>query len=1006
MSAVGLGLGGCSEPDPTTLHDDRPDIVVLVLDSLRAQSLPMYGHPRNTAPFLADLAARSTLFEHCFAAATWTRPSVTSILTGVPPLEHRGWRFNRAFPSDRPSFPRFLGKSGYQTGFFTANPAIGREFGMEAHFDQVSTTAAQQSDFGPRLTHDCISWVRSLRDNLPVFVYIHYFPPHGPYCPPEDFLRRAHKQPSGDTHQLPHRYRGRVGISLAAGILGRIPWYQAKFDLGADPLDYRLRYEANVAYADSLAEGFFTEWGGLRRRTRRCVFIVTGDHGEGLGEHDLLFDHGWVLIDEILHVPLLLHDTEDPHRSRVEHPVSHLDLAPTVLELAQTPRSLGTMSSSLFAESSPTRIVLSQQGVERGESAWALTSDRWRLVYNGGAAFGGKHLMSVQSGDQTRPTVTATPVAHSPTVLPEPQEIADDMVLESLAFHDRALLRGEKYRFSGTLRAGDSNARLALRVRAPGLPTVNLGVFGSGEFEGERNGLSDDDGGKPEFVFVEGRPLAGPGLGLQAGVWQCLLKIPVLSPRSLTGEVALLGGVVEPGLACPGDAIRVLLYWRTDENIAAKNGYLVELVGPRKGIVIREARPFCGEAPQNDEGLKPLVEQENLRYRPFSRSFFDFEDAFWLDLPPELEPGTYRLRVGGLDYGRFLHEGQIVTPAEPIHAATMEITTSRSECLRLHGRRELGIEDLRVPPDFRPRKADKGMIEALTARFPRHGHFDYLLSATSRDEGARRTGLSRCVEKSPYHVQALLELASLGDDEATKTLEQLTPSHPCSVSFGGIIRLAGFDLCRGESCIYLTLYWDAEASSAAVFSANLLTRMRQTSGVTTDRWIWWFLGGSQRPTDSWRIGERVIDTVRVETEPDSSTLSFKLALLERWRMQASNNRGRFVVTAGNGAKKSTVRADLGTHRLDHLPCPEPDARVLKRSDPDQCVLIDLQGDPEQRRDVKGEQPEIFSRLHQQLGTLLKASDSWGQGPQGRAVELSEETADQLKALGYIDKARQ
>jgi hypothetical protein len=182
--------------------------------------------------------------------------------------------------------------------------------------------------------------------------------------------------------------------------------------------------------------------------------------------------------------------------------------------------------------------------------------------------------------------------------------------------------------------------------------------------------------------------------------------------------------------------------------------------------------------------------------------------------------------------------------------------------------------------------------------------------------------------------------------------------------------------------------------------------MRQTSGATTDRWIWWFLGGSQRPTDSWRIGERVIDTVRVETEPDSSTLSFKLALLERWRMQASNDRGRFVVTAGNGAQKSTVRADLGTHRLDRLPGPEPDARDVKRSDPDQCVLVDLQDGPGQQHDVKADHPEVFARLNQQLGILLTASDSWGKGSQGRNVELSEETVRQLEALGYLDGSSQ
>ena len=312
-SALGVGLTGCGRSGDLAPGDGRPDIVLLVLDSLRARSLPIYGHSRDTAPFLSDLATRSTLFERCYAAATWTRPSVTSILTGLPPLEHRGWRFKKAFPADRPSFARYLGKAGYRTGFFTANPAIGEGFGMEEHFDRVAIQAAKQRDLGSRLTDDCMAWVDSLGGPLPVFAYVHYWPPHGPYEAPDRFLRRALSQPLPSAGQLAHHDRGRAGIAFAAGVLGRIPWYQAKVRLGTDLVDYQQRYEANIAFADSLAAGFFSKW--LKHRGgRRTVFIVTSDHGEGLGEHGLLCDHGMILIDEILHVPLILHDTAAPGR--------------------------------------------------------------------------------------------------------------------------------------------------------------------------------------------------------------------------------------------------------------------------------------------------------------------------------------------------------------------------------------------------------------------------------------------------------------------------------------------------------------------------------------------------------------------------------------------------------------------------------------------------------------------------------------------------------------------
>jgi len=87
---AGLGLlGSLSFMSGDASSDDAPpDIFIVVLDALQARSLPMYGCPRNTAPFLSDIARRAKVFERCYAGASWTKPSVTSILTGLLPLEH------------------------------------------------------------------------------------------------------------------------------------------------------------------------------------------------------------------------------------------------------------------------------------------------------------------------------------------------------------------------------------------------------------------------------------------------------------------------------------------------------------------------------------------------------------------------------------------------------------------------------------------------------------------------------------------------------------------------------------------------------------------------------------------------------------------------------------------------------------------------------------------------------------------------------------------------------
>ncbi len=477
-STVGLGLFGCRD-----IHESRPDVVLLVLDSLRAASLPFYGHSRNTAPFLSELAQRSTVFSRCYSAETWTRPAVASILSGLPALAHQNWRFDRAFPDNRATFARGLAKVGYRTGFFTANPAIGEAFGMEKEFEHVSYAAAKEHDLGSRVTDECLEWTTALPVDAPVFVYIHFWPPHGPYFPPAEFIEKAQAGQHPHLDHLAVESRSGAGISLGGAILGRIPWYQAKVTLGTDLADYVARYEANVGYADSLAADFFTRW-VTARGGRRSVVLVTSDHGEGLGEHGLVCDHGKLLIDEILHVPLLVHDTARPKAAVIENVVSHLDIAPTILALGGAPGEFGMLNEPLLGEKTPGRVVVSQVGMSERESAWALTSGRWRLVYNGGARYGGSNIMATRFAAPVEGIPGFLPLLPPRNALRWPVRIANGVVLESLALASRAVSSGEPIGFAGVLRASAGGGVLSLRARAPGGGAVDLGVFSAGNFEG------------------------------------------------------------------------------------------------------------------------------------------------------------------------------------------------------------------------------------------------------------------------------------------------------------------------------------------------------------------------------------------------------------------------------------------------------------------------------------------------------------------------------------------
>jgi arylsulfatase A-like enzyme len=993
-SAAGLGLTGCD-----FFRGDPPDIVVLVLDSLRACSLPMYGHERNTAPFLADLATRSTLFERCYSAATWTRPSVISILSGMPAQVHRGGSWEIPYPPYLPSFASSLGSAGYRTGFFTANIAIGESFSIDSQFEHVEFGAGKDYDRGPRLTRECETWLQTLDEDDKTLVYIHYHPPHGPYHPPAEFVERARGMTEPGVHHLPHHLRGGADIALAANILGQIPWYQAKRNLSDDLVDYQQRYEANIAFGDSLAAGFFNLWQQMRGE-RRTIFFVTGDHGEGLGEHGLLCDHGKVLMDEILHVPLLVYDTARPAATRVEYPVSHLDLSATIVDLARVPQRLGMMNQSLFESGSIERVIVSHQEDWRGgESGLALTSGRWRLLYNPGARYGSGNIMEVRAGKPEATTVTGVPLPLPSTTLRRPVEIGGGAILESFACLPSFLVIPADLRFSGTFRSTQDAMQLAIRVRAPGSPPVELGPFTAGDFEGL---IPDALGGQAERLIVEAAPWAAEASTRREATWRHLLNVPVFKPRRLSDALEILGCVSEPEAACPGDSVHISLRWRAHQNIGEKVGFAVELVGPDGGATIRETRRFFRHYPGKHAVPRSLIDDGKVGKKTFSSNALDFEDAFWWTLPPTLQSGSYRLKVGLVAYDELFSTGLEVTLSDPVAVGALEVSQKRSEHLRLHARQELGIENLRLPPGWIPTAAEAEPVRALARRFPNQGHLDFLLAGLAPSGNDERELLRACLEKTPFHRPALAQLASQNDEVSRRVLDRLIPSNPRQARFGGVVALSGYDLCVGDSCAYLTLYWRAEAASSLLLAANLSITGKKTEGDSTEKYITWYIGGEQKPTHGWQLGETVVETIRLPIDSAVIELSITLWLGEGWREAYAAGLGPFTVTSGNGKEMMSVKIELGNFPLTELPRCDVDYLARKRSDPVQCVLIDLLEDPEQTADVRLEQPEVFSRLHQQLETVLTLGKEQAPRGDGKEVELSEETKERLRALGYLD----
>jgi arylsulfatase A-like enzyme len=324
------------------LADARPSIVLIVVDTLRADYLGCYGFDGDISPNIDALAEESFVFNSCSSQAPWTTPSVASMLTsqlpdlygvGLPadaPRDHRQWRrqWSPAIPGSATTLAEQLHASGYKTAAFIANPFLIDGLGFDQGFEVFDTRRARAADrSAERLFEDSVEWLeRALEARAPFFLYLHLMDVHGPYnAHQRDFVAVRNSPGLGSDHRLSNDEYDRIQPYLRQPDWTKQP--EARF-----VRTWRGRYAAGVRAADRQIGSFLDR---LRTHPRWAdtVVIVTSDHGEELFDHGN-WDHGFSLYQHQLHVPLILRlpGSERAGR-RFEGPVRLLDLAPTLLGL-------------------------------------------------------------------------------------------------------------------------------------------------------------------------------------------------------------------------------------------------------------------------------------------------------------------------------------------------------------------------------------------------------------------------------------------------------------------------------------------------------------------------------------------------------------------------------------------------------------------------------------------------------------------------------------------------
>ncbi|MEM7203719.1 MAG: sulfatase-like hydrolase/transferase [Planctomycetota bacterium] len=332
--------------DATPAAASGPNVLLLVLDTVRAQSLSLYGHERQTTPKLDALATSSVVFERAVSTAPWTLPSHASMFTGTFPHEQStGW----ALPMDdrHQTLAETLAANGYATAGFASNlNYCARESGIDRgfqHYEDYPVSVGQvvlSMSYGRELSN--LPAVRSLignHDNLnrktaddvqsafldwldghedrPFFAFLNYYDAHQPYLPPAPFDRFA------DTDVTRGEFRYDTNL-VEIGDWTALD--QPQIDLEQD------LYEGAIAYLDDRI-GQLLEELKLRGQLDNTLVIVTSDHGEQFGAHGL-FDHGNSLYGQCIFVPLLLRlPVAQRAAHRVTDPVSLRNLPATVLEV-------------------------------------------------------------------------------------------------------------------------------------------------------------------------------------------------------------------------------------------------------------------------------------------------------------------------------------------------------------------------------------------------------------------------------------------------------------------------------------------------------------------------------------------------------------------------------------------------------------------------------------------------------------------------------------------------
>lgn len=351
---------------------ERPNLIIYLVDALRADRLGCYGNRRPVSPRIDAFANEAILFENAIAQSSWTKAAVASIFTGLWPVAHGTNGPDSVLPPEVRTLPEALSSAGYATAAVIANAFVSSPFGFSRGFDQFKYLKHGHGS-SENVNEQVFDWIASQAQE-PFFLYVHTIDPHAPYAAPQPFLSKY----AGD---VPDPTVGEVE-TVRGLVLGKVT--------PSEELTKNLEslYDAEIAHNDA-GFGAFIDFLDSNGLLDNSVVLFTSDHGEAFGEHQT-WTHGIDLYAEVIEIPMIMRLPKGSFGgTQTGQVVQHIDIVPTFLSLAEISSPSPGRGQNLLASSGIDRWAASYLDYW-GQNGASIVTDRWKYIFPLSIKFGRK----------------------------------------------------------------------------------------------------------------------------------------------------------------------------------------------------------------------------------------------------------------------------------------------------------------------------------------------------------------------------------------------------------------------------------------------------------------------------------------------------------------------------------------------------------------------------------------------------------------------------------------